>query len=76
MTDRIVCPVQNVGSFDPDECFHCKFFDLNMGKHTTFCCRKQKTRSRKIAFTDIMLSNRLGIPVTVVVEKEGENGKE
>lgn len=70
MTDCIVCPVQTEEAFDPGVCFHCHFFEMNRGKHLSFSCRKQKTRSRKLAFTDIMLCDRTGFPYLVQIEKE------
>lgn len=75
MICRIVCPVQDPGSFDINACTSCRYFNLNRGKTMSVSCRKNRSPHYKKQFEMAYLSNYIGIPDQVVVEAAEEPKK-
>lgn len=50
MVYKFVCPEQEPESFDLGKCAKCRFFDMSIGKTTSYHCRKQKKPSHKRDF--------------------------
>lgn len=67
MVYKFVCPEQESESFDLGRCAACRSFEMNIGKATSYHCRKQKKPSHKRDFEGAHLSRRLGIPDTVEI---------
>lgn len=75
MIYKIVCPVQDPATFDINQCFRCKYFEMSIGKQTTHHCRKNRSPQHKRDFEGAILSNLLNIPDQVVVEGTEETNK-
>ena len=73
---RIVCPVQSPENFNVEGCAECKYFDLFVGKSVRAHCKKNRSPKHKRDFETAILTARLGIPDTVVVEATEETEKE
>lgn len=72
MTYNIYCPVQDSGSFDITQCFHCPKFEQNIGKATSYSCRANTRKPQRTHFEGAVLSFIMRIPdsVSVIGDKE------
>lgn len=75
MIYRIVCPVQPAEKFDIGSCAGCKYYEVTIGKSTTYRCRKNRSPLHKRDFEGAVLSARLGLPDAVMVEGTEEPKK-
>lgn len=76
MIYKIVCPVQPQDNFDIAACVMCKYFDMTIGKKTTVHCKKNRNPKHKRDFEGAILSAKLGLHDTVLVEGTEELKKE
>ena len=75
MIYRIACPVQDPATFNIENCFRCRYFNMTKSERTSVSCRKNRTPKHKRDFEGAYFSNYLGIPDTVLVEETEETKK-